>query len=371
MIPQHNLQRVLEHHRTLNRGEGIGSWDRINICVRTYVLPCNAQRYEAQLPFILYYRLGFNGTFQIITSRLDFLNYATAAELDFLVSDTRWLGGTINKIGHTCMLAQKLNGHFIPVIASLSSCENQFTIAAIVKAIQDCRPCKVGGCNHPIVVATDSVTTKTYRRDCPQPLPFNVRINTDKSLSAAKGITDSGATNGIDPFHHYVATSARLTELRLPTHHVAAGVDYLHRVAMRALNQGTKDRCIDNVILYIERWNNRCSTNEHLSQEEFLAIRNYLRQALGYSGTAWEGAIGDQAGYICTVAGESHFSSYITMISKGLVESNPTIVICDRFLGISPNGNPTTADNYWEVHSRREGTQSHLKSTSRNKREAD
>ena len=114
MIPQDNLQRILEHHRTLNRGEGVGPWDRINSCVRTFILPFNAQRYEDGLPFILYYELGFGGTFQIVTSRFDFLVYATLLNLEFMVSDTRWLGGPLNKFGHTCMLVQKLNGHLFP-----------------------------------------------------------------------------------------------------------------------------------------------------------------------------------------------------------------------------------------------------------------
>ena len=286
----------------------------------------------------------------MVASRIDFLDLATRFGLEWNASDTSWRCGKDNTIAHTGLMVKKDNGHFTNFIASLSSSEDANSMANILQSVEACRPCDPDGCNHELVVVDQTPTKTTFRRNCPAKVPASPIVSTDKAIAGVQGIKAAGGKHGIDHLHHYIAFGAKMAEFGLPNNHVAAGVDFLHRISMRALDQPTKDRCIDNVLRYITTWNDGRPAGERLTAPELLGFQTYIRSSLSYTGSIW--CVGDLYGFTSTTACESAWATYRACVANGLVETNPTKVVCNTFLALTPTGQPSKEADYWTICAR-------------------
>ena len=240
----------------------------------------------------------------------------------------------------------------MPCAASISSGENEGTLTKLRDGVEACRPCGPECC-HSIVIATETETEITFRRDCPAKTEAIPTYNIDKDATAKSAIVKGGgARPPVDTFHHKQAFSAKMKELHVPDGAASAAINRLHNVTLRAQSQEIKDAAIDNLLAFIKGWNE--SKGGRLDPVALAKIDRYVKMSLGYSGSQWEGCIGDLSvkdigGNTSTGGAESHFSSYLTLILNGAVECNIVEFVLETMLGVKENGTETQAPTYWSV----------------------
>jgi len=108
------------------------------------------------------------------------------------------------------------------------------------------------------------------------------------------------------------------------------------------------------LLAFIKAWNDSLGGSNKLDVTAIGKIEKYVRMSLGYSGSQWEGCIGDLSvqglgGNTSTGGAESHFSSYLTLILNGTRERNIVKFILGTMMGVNGNGTETGKPTYWSV----------------------
>jgi len=355
-LPHKQMSRHLEHLSKQGRGHKTGVYDRVNDALRSNFLLKNVEKAASGAPFLLYFGLGLGSDMQIVVSTSRALLQHTRYGLKTGVTDSRWTGGADTKTCHTALHCRDEKGRCVPTVASLSSGESAATLAIIMESIEGCRPCGPDGCNHPIVKKTETATTITFTRDCPAKEKASPTCNIDKDSSAKSALVAAGgAQPPVDTFHHKVAFSAKLKEYGVPEGAVSAAINRLHNVTLRAQTQQLKDASIDQLLSFIRTWN--ASQEEKFDPVILGSLERYIRMSLGYTGSQWQGCIGDMAvkslgGNTSTGGAESHFSSYLALVSNGKTESDIVKLVLNTYLGVKENGLETGNPNYWSIFER-------------------
>ena len=266
--PHRQLSRSLEHLQRSVRGHKTGPYDRINDTIRNYLLRQNCNREAEGKAFFIAFTLGFGEPMQMIISTRWNLEQHNLHGLVSGVTDSRWACGPSTRTCHTAALVVDDDGRCVTAAASLSSGENEKTLTALIKGIEDCRPCGPE-CTHPLVVATEDKKTTTFRRDCPAKIKATPTYNIDKDACAKSAIVKAGgAKPPVDTFHHKQAFSAKLKELRVPDGEASAAINRLHNVTLRAQSQDIKDISIDNMIDFLKIWNDSVDVSVKLDDAE-------------------------------------------------------------------------------------------------------
>lgn len=165
------------------------------------------------------------------------LDNLTAFGVDYMLSDSRWLGPSDAKVCHTGALIQNCAGIYKPVGCSFSSTESSATASRFAIAMHRCRRCSPQ-CQHPLeMVSTADITRLSWIRRCTSSddgtiLKKYVKQLTsiDKDAAAKKGFQGRVA---VDIFHHMKAFGSKMKEYGLTNGSVLAGVNQLHRVTLR------------------------------------------------------------------------------------------------------------------------------------------
>jgi len=135
-----------------------------------------------------------------------------------------------------------------------------------------------------------------------------------------------------------------LVTLYLTNYHIS--IRLLHRCRTQQL----LDLAIDNMIDFITQWNVRVNNGLSLA-----SLTKYLKKSLGYTGSQWQGCIGDLAMVSRSVLNhsntsspmESQFASYYQVMANNRNELKTTKTILQKFLGINANGISTGTSTYW------------------------
>ena len=123
-------------------------------------------------------------------------------------------------------------------------------------------------------------------------------------------------------------------------------------VVVRCRQQNLVDLSIRNMIAFIDRWN---SSAAH-TQVNMNALITYIKFSLGYTGSTWEGAIGDMPLVDACIdssnsssPGESHFAAYWLAVANSKNENKPDHTVLHTFLGVNPDGSNTNQSTYWST----------------------
>ena len=74
---QSSMQRFYETNRLNFKGDAIGPFDRLNECIRTYLLGNgeNEKRFLEGLPTVMFFQLGFQEPMILCVTRRDFIDH--------------------------------------------------------------------------------------------------------------------------------------------------------------------------------------------------------------------------------------------------------------------------------------------------------
>jgi hypothetical protein len=229
------IRKMCNRMDTAKQGTAVGSFDKINRCLRDHITPNNFNQERDGEPFILYMHMGMQSSMQVVVATRKSLANFTSFGLRHAISDSRWGGPTGDKICHTTLVVQNENSHYPPVGASFSSCETAETAATFIKALHACRPCGPD-CSHQLkLVPNADILTLQWARECcdergnilnKQTVPL---VSIDKDTGAAKAFVKSC----IDPFHHKRAFNESLKKYGVPRGMVSAAINHLHNVVLR------------------------------------------------------------------------------------------------------------------------------------------
>lgn len=96
-----------------------------------------------------------------------------------------------------------------------------------------------------------------------------------------------------------------------------------------------------------------------LTQESMDSLISYFNVSLGFTGTQWEGSVGDLPMINAAVEHsntsspmESHFAFYYRAVANNRNELKPTKTILRKFLGVTGSGALTTSATYWKTMER-------------------
>jgi hypothetical protein len=85
-------------------------------------------------------------------------------------------------------------------------------------------------------------------------------------------------------------------------------------------------------------------------------VEKYLKRSLGYTGSQWEGCIGDKPMVDAGVGAsntsspmESHFAAYYSAVANNQNELKPDKAILNKCLGVYANGRVTRKSTYWST----------------------
>ena len=95
------MQRFYETNRLNFKGDAIGPFDRLNECIRTYLLGNgeNEKRFLEGLPTVMFFQLGFQEPMILCVTRRDFIDH-TPRDAAY-TTDSRWSGPAATKICNT------------------------------------------------------------------------------------------------------------------------------------------------------------------------------------------------------------------------------------------------------------------------------
>ena len=121
------MQRFYETNRLNFKGDAIGPFDRLNECIRTYLLGNgeNEKRFLEGLPTVMFFQLGFQEPMILCVTRRDFIDH-TPRDAAY-TTDSRWSGPAATKICNTVLMRVEYNTrHSYLLSESLSSSESNF-----------------------------------------------------------------------------------------------------------------------------------------------------------------------------------------------------------------------------------------------------
>ena len=121
------MQRFYETNRLNFKGDAIGPFDRLNECIRTYLLGNgeNEKRFLEGLPTVMFFQLGFQEPMILCVTRRDFIDH-TPRDAAY-TTDSCWSGPAATKICNTVSMRAEYNTrHSYLLSESLSSSESNF-----------------------------------------------------------------------------------------------------------------------------------------------------------------------------------------------------------------------------------------------------
>lgn len=183
-------------------------------------------------------------------------------------------------------------------------------------------------------------------------------ISIDKATAARAALVDIGAHINLDDYHLKVAFSEHLKSspfyFKGP---LLALVNHLINIANRALTQEKKDIAIRAVISCLEEYNAGVHPDHIRSPAVMESAGAYVKEALGYTGSIWEGMIGDIAVLNSdgtfrrggTQVNEAHFSAIRETVANGLYQHHLAVEIAERYAGVNGQGTAPSTESYWET----------------------
>ncbi|KAG5184446.1 hypothetical protein JKP88DRAFT_268578 [Tribonema minus] len=238
----------------------------------------------------LYYRAESGEKMQLVLSSEKALDALRDKSVQFVLSDTNWKAApqkpAFSVIG--CPVPLPVGG-FRPLVASISNTEDCDSTFFMAEALQLAVPC-CATCDHEW---KEGWTDGTYSRwrSCAKDsvTPFRPTVGIDKSSTAQAGFRRAGWSISVCFFHSIKAMLKNLKEkLGSKKHWLIPFFDDAIRMVMRAQTAEVYKRALDALLATVESW----GTRGYLGADPADFI-SYLKTAMGFEGTLWEGTQGD------------------------------------------------------------------------------
>jgi hypothetical protein len=131
-----------------------------------------------------------------------------------------------------------------------------------------------------------------YCRNCPVKVHAAPAVAIDKDATANAAVVALGGTTCIDTFHLKTAFFGKLASKGAKGDGIEDQMKRACCLVLRSREQDTQDALIDMFVLLVSAWQNR-GKSKKLSQAKFEDVVTYIKMSLGYTGSQWEGSIGD------------------------------------------------------------------------------
>ena len=121
------MQRFYETNRVNHNGSAIGSFDKINECIRTWVISRNEINFLENRPTIMFFQCGFGEPLILTITRKDYIDHAI--ENPKYTTDSRWFGPKDTKLCNTVlMFIEKDTRHSYLLSEQISSAEGKLSV---------------------------------------------------------------------------------------------------------------------------------------------------------------------------------------------------------------------------------------------------
>ena len=195
---QQNIRRSIRG----GNGSGLGDWARLVLPISNHVIRSNITRFDAGLPFILYYNSS-PSTMQLVASRKDALAVAFNDGSEYVQTDAKndW---NRDHCPVSAVIARTKLGQWEMLVLSLASSESSRSISIMIAALQHAVPCSPT-CDHGIDMVTNSEGAFIFFRRCRGP-PFSTLEGTELAVvslpsGSSPGVSSSAAASSSSGSH--------------------------------------------------------------------------------------------------------------------------------------------------------------------------
>ncbi|KAG5179178.1 hypothetical protein JKP88DRAFT_247593 [Tribonema minus] len=311
-----------------------GTFSAFDNLVRTHALRIYRPLPNRVIP--LHYTAVEGGRMQLVLTSEDALDVLRDKSLQFLVSDSNWDLAKEKTVLTTvgCPLPGPAGG-MQPIIASISNTENTETTMQVARSLQGAVPC-CATCDHPWL---DKWRDGVYNRwrSCSRDNPPLPNCWDRQSRHVEGGVQSRG----------------KLKKLLGPT---AAGMlpqfETAIRLLMRAQTAEVYQLVLLEVLELVTAWGSKRPS--WLGRTPTAKFIKYLKTALGFEGTGWEGTMGDFSAHLLSLLHDTNnvTESHFMVIEKCLLYNKRNMAFSNLgplFLGINAQGKPTRRLSYFQM----------------------
>ncbi|KAG5181735.1 hypothetical protein JKP88DRAFT_246102 [Tribonema minus] len=345
------MTQMVAYDRKLSHGKIAGSFTAVDSSIGarhlslSSPLPPNINRDGV---IVLFYRSGADRTMQIVVTTPEALTDAHAHARSFVMSDAKH-DTSDTHAPWANILCPAPGGGTLPLVVSISSTENGLTTAQMALSLQMAVPCGNPACMHPFVEET-SIDGSDYQRwrPCATTDLFVPMVGIDKSSTLRDAFASVGMTTSVCVFHNFQAIIKNLqTKKNVPRDMLAVFDKVLH-VLFRAQTAEVCQSMLGAVLDMVRAWGEA----KLLGKAPIDDVINYLQEALGLAGTAWQGTMGDFVGLNVTGHQSTNNSAelHFRLLDRCLLQDTAStnfVDLVELVLGVTAGGATTQHMSYF------------------------